>query len=142
MIARVGREAADALAAIHAEAFARGWSAVEFAALLQNPAMIAVADDDGRGFALASSAGGEAEILTLAVRPAARRAGLGARLVAAAGAIAHQNGAASMHLEVAEDNAPARALYRKLGFAPAASRRGYYAEGKVHAIVMSRALPL
>ncbi|MNE73850.1 ribosomal-protein-alanine N-acetyltransferase [compost metagenome] len=69
----------------------------------------------------------EAEILTLAVRPSARRSGLGARLVEAAVVRAAALGAERMFLEVAGDNAAARALYARAGFHEAGRRRGYYA---------------
>ena len=69
----------------------------------------------------------EAEILTLAVHPTARRRGIAARLTAQAAAAARSLGVVRLFLEVAEDNAPARALYAALGFQPAGRRRGYYA---------------
>jgi ribosomal-protein-alanine N-acetyltransferase len=92
---------------------------------------------------MAWSAAGEAEILTLAVAPRARRQGVGAALVDAAGAAALLRGAASMHLEVAEANAPARALYKKLGYAEAGRRDAYYEGegGSVDALVLKRNLP-
>lgn len=140
MIASVGAEAAARLAAIHAETFARPWSASEIATLLANPVAFALTTE--RGFVLAWAVGDEAEILTLAVAPDSRRAGLGAGLVAAAAAEALGRGARSMRLEVAADNAPARALYAKLGFAEAGARRGYYAENGADALVLVRKLPL
>lgn len=142
MIAAVNIEAAEALAAIHAEAFARGWSAAEFAKLLGNPNAFAFADAEGEGFVLGWAVAGEAEVLTLAVRPRSRRRGLGAALVAAALEAVERAGAHSLHLEVAQDNAPATALYAKLGFVAVGVRRNYYPDGGVNAIVMRRTLPL
>jgi ribosomal-protein-alanine N-acetyltransferase len=48
-----------------------------------------------------------------------------------------------MHLEVAEHNDAARALYAKLGYEEAGRRAAYYAGegGAVDAIVMRRTLP-
>ena len=80
MIVAAGLEAAESLATIHADAFARGWSAAEFAKLLSNPSAFALADVAGGGFVLGWTAAGEAEIVTLAVRPPSRRRGLGAAL--------------------------------------------------------------
>ena len=79
-----------------------------------------------------------AEILTLAVAPAARRRGIGAALVRAAAGLAAQGGADNLFLEVAQDNPAAQALYRSLGFAEAGRRAGYYAraEGRIDALVM------
>lgn len=115
----------ETLAAIHAEAFDAPWDAAAFRALLDQPGVIARAEADG--FILIRVVADEAEILTLAVRPAARRQGIAARLTAEAAAAAQSLGAARLFLEVAEDNAPARALYAALGFQPAGRRRGYYA---------------
>jgi|CXWL01.1.fsa_nt_gi ribosomal-protein-alanine N-acetyltransferase len=140
MIAAVGVEAAEALAAIHAEAFARGWSAAEIAGLLSNPGAFAFAEAAGDGFVLGWAAGGEAEIVTLAVRPPARRRGLGAALVAAAIEVARGGGAERLHLEVAENNVAALGLYGKLGFGAVGSRPNYYSEGRVNAVVMRRGL--
>lgn len=113
------------LAAIHAEAFDAPWSAAALAELLVSPGVFAVAEDDG--FILIRVVADEAEILTLAVRPTARRAGLGARLVEAATVRAAALGAERMFLEVADSNAAARALYARSGFVEMGRRRGYYA---------------
>ena len=114
-----------ALAAIHAEAFDAPWDAASLTALLASPGVFAVEEADG--FILIRVVADEAEILTLAVRPEARRSGLGARLVEAAMVRAAALGAERMFLEVAEDNVAARALYTRAGFVEAGRRRGYYA---------------
>ena len=115
----------EALAAIHAEAFETPWDAASLSALLASPGVFVVAEADG--FILIRVVADEAEILTLAVRTPARRGGLGARLVEAAVVRAAALGAERMFLEVAEDNAAARALYARAGFHEAGRRRGYYA---------------
>jgi ribosomal-protein-alanine N-acetyltransferase len=61
------------------------------------------------------------------VRPAARRSGLGGRLVGEGVLAAAARGAGRVFLEVAEDNAAARALYARAGFVEAGRRPGYYA---------------
>ena len=117
------------LASIHAEAFAGAhdtpWSAAAFADLLDQAGVFAVESPDG--FILMRTVADEAEILTLAVRPGARRAGLGARLVGEGALAAAARGAVRVFLEVAEDNAAARALYARAGFVEAGRRTGYYA---------------
>jgi ribosomal-protein-alanine N-acetyltransferase len=144
MIEAVGIDSAALLAALHARAFERPWSAAEVAKLLDNAAVFAVLSKGSaaQGFAMAWAAAGDAELLTVAVVPEARRKGVGAALVTAAGAAALARGATQMHLEVAEDNAPARALYRKLGYEETGRRHGYYAaEGAaVDAVLMRRTL--
>jgi len=115
---------ASALAAIHAEAFSSPWDAPALDSLLGQAGVFAVHATDG--FILCRVVLDEAEILTLAVRPAARRAGLGAQLTRVAAEIAARAGAISLFLEVAEDNAGARALYARLGFVETGLRRNYY----------------
>ncbi len=94
---------------------------------------------DGRGgFVLARVAADEAEVLTLAVMPEARRAGLGRALMVAAMEAAVVRGAAAMLLEVAEGNGAARGLYAALGFSVVGRRRRYY--GAEDALVLRASL--
>jgi ribosomal-protein-alanine N-acetyltransferase len=168
MIEAVGAQAAELLAFLHARAFDKPWSAAEIAGLMENPAVFALVSRDApphdvapsdaapndhgandrtpnpaKGFVLAWAAAGDAELLTVAVIPEARRKGVAASLVSAASVTALVRGAASMHLEVAQDNLAARALYAKLGYEEAGRRHAYYAGegGFVDAIVMKRTLP-
>jgi [ribosomal protein S18]-alanine N-acetyltransferase len=134
-------DVAQALAAIHAEAFDAPWPAEAFAALLAQPGVMLEATPDG--FVLMQAAADEAEILTLAVRPAARRKGVATALVEMAARRAELAGAGRLFLEVAEDNVAARALYARLGFEPAGRRPRYYArpEGPaVDALLLARNL--
>lgn len=119
---------AEALAAIHAEAFDPPWDADSFRTLLGRPGVFAGVEADG--FILIRVVADEAEILTLAVRPAARRRGVAARLTAQATAQARALGATRLFLEVADDNVAARGLYAALGFETAGLRRGYYRRAK------------
>ncbi|WP_332640221.1 GNAT family N-acetyltransferase [Brevundimonas sp.] len=118
-------EAAARLAALHAEAFDAPWDAAAFDSLLGQAGVHLAESPDG--FILMRTAADEAEILTLAVRPGARRRGLGAELVARGAAEAAARGATRLFLEVADDNAAARALYARAGFAEAGRRPRYYA---------------
>ena len=92
------------------------------------------------GFILARAAGGEAEILTLAVAPAVRGQGLGRALLAAAARHAQTLGAANMFLEVGVDNPPALALYAGQGFVRVGQRKAYYGGGD--ALILKAQLPL
>ncbi|CAL1690063.1 [Ribosomal protein S18]-alanine N-acetyltransferase [Brevundimonas subvibrioides] len=115
----------EALAALHAEAFDAPWSTRAFADLLAGPGVLLEVERDG--FVLVQVAADDAEILTLAVRPDARRGGVASRLLAAVTRRAAAAGATRLFLEVAEDNGAARALYDRLGFEPAGRRPRYYA---------------
>lgn len=131
------------LAAIHARCFPDPWSAKAIDDLLATPGCFAFASPEG--FVLAREAAGEAEILTLAVLPEARRGGAGTTLVREAASHAHKRGAEVLFLEVAAENLAARTLYKRLGFAETARRRGYYTAGREapeDALVLRADLPL
>jgi ribosomal-protein-alanine N-acetyltransferase len=125
------------LATLHAACFPDPWDAAAISALLVAPGSFAYAHEDG--FVLARAAGGEAEILTLAVAPAARGRGLGRRLLQAAITKARDLGAETMFLEVGTENPAALALYAGLGFAKVGTRKGYYGGGD--ALVLRLPLP-
>ena len=136
----------DMLAALHATSFSDAWSAEWIGKLMVQPGTFAcLASGESDGFVLVRAAGGEAEVLTLAVTPAARRRGIGSALVVAAAHQAHKMGAQTLFLEVGEANLPAKLLYARLGFREVARRRGYYAKpdrGNEDAQVLSVELPL
>lgn len=125
---------------LHASAFppADRWGPDALAMLLAMPGTFAQHIPDV-GFVLARIVADEAEILTLAVVPEARRQGHGAVLLAAAMARAAAQGARVMFLEVAEGNAAARALYAAAGFAAVGRRQRYYPDGS-DALVLRRAV--
>jgi ribosomal-protein-alanine N-acetyltransferase len=126
------------LAALHAGSFPDPWDARAIRELFAGPGVFAFFGPDG--FILARAAGGEAEILTLAVAPQARRRGLGRLLIGMAARHARELGADSLFLEVAADNIAAQALYRGVGFAAVGRRKAYY--GGQDADVLKVMLPL
>lgn len=113
------------LADIHARAIAPAWAEAAFRDLLGQPGVWAETEADG--FILMRQAGDEAEVLTLAVLPEARRRGRGLALMQAALATCRDRGVNQVFLEVAADNAAAQALYRAVGMVESGRRRGYYA---------------
>ena len=140
------REDASALADLHAGAFDEPWSADDIVRFAEDRGGFALAAEEGdgalAGFILCRLIAGEAEVLTLAVRPAARRRGVGRALLEAALALS-QPSASAMFLEVAADNPGAVALYRQAGFEVVGRRAGYYgrpAAPSIDAFVMRRAL--
>ncbi|MDD9716984.1 ribosomal protein S18-alanine N-acetyltransferase [Dinoroseobacter sp. PD6] len=114
------------MATLHAACFTtpRPWSEAEITETLARPGSFTITAP--HGFALAQVAGPEAELLTLAVAPAARRQGIACALMARFHATARARGAQEAFLEVAADNTAARALYARLGYAQAGRRKGYY----------------
>ncbi len=128
------------MAAIHATSFPvpECWSADAFARHLALPGVFGLLDAVG-AMVLARVAADEAEILTLAVAPPARRAGRATALLRAAEQCAAAAGAHAMYLEVATDNRPGRALYEAAGYREVGARRGYYGDG-TDALVLTRVL--
>ncbi len=131
---------AAAMASLHASAFPPRdrWGAAAFELQLGLHGAFGWIAPAG-GMILARAMADEAEVLTFAVDPAARRQGIGRALLEQAMATARQRGAQSMFLEVAASNAPAQALYAASGFAVVGRRSGYY-PGGVDALVLRRTL--
>ena len=116
----------EALAAIAAAAYAHAtpWSARDFAEALALPrTLLATADT---AFVLGQVIADEAEILALATRPEAQRTGAASRALEDFETQARNRGATEVFLEVAEDNAPARAFYTRHGYGVTGRRKGYY----------------
>jgi len=135
-----------ALAEVHAAAFDEPWPAADISRFAADRGGFALAVEDEigavAGFILCRMMAGEAEVLTLAVRPAARRQGIARALLTAAMSLAEAS-ATAMFLEVAADNPGAVALYEQAGFERVGRRAGYYGRAEapsVDALVMRRAL--
>lgn len=134
----------EAMAALHELAFAgqgRAWSATEFLDLLSERHGFSVHVADG--FAIGRVVAGEAELLTIATHPDQRRQGIARHIMARFEDAAATRGATQSFLEVAQDNAAARALYEACGYAQVARRAGYYRrpDGRVvDALILSKPL--
>jgi ribosomal-protein-alanine N-acetyltransferase len=120
---------APLMAEIHKRAFPprEVWDEVALRQQLCLPGTFALVHS--AGFLLTRVVAGEAEILTFAVVPAAQRQGLGRALLTRALCDLAGLGAATIYLEVAEHNHPARALYASAGAATIGRRRAYYPDG-------------
>ena len=132
---------AEEMAALYASAFpgSRPWSPEEIADLAAPPGFAVTAP---AGFALGRAVADEAELVTIAVDPDARRQGAGRALLARFEAEARARNATTAFLEVAEDNAPARALYAAAGWRETGRRKGYYARptGAADALTLAKTL--
>ncbi len=122
-----------AAAELHGLAFTpfgeRAWTRQELAELLASPGTrgaLLDGDDGAIGFVLWRAVLDEAELLTIAVHPTARRRGAGRVLLDAAIAGAREAGAGVLLLEVGEDNPAARGLYDSTGFSTVGRRSAYY----------------
>jgi ribosomal-protein-alanine N-acetyltransferase len=142
IIRPLSRDDAAAAAVCHAASFAKAWDANAIAAHIDKDLALGAFNPDLCGFVILSHAADQAEIITLAVLPALRRAGLARGLVDAAFKALKQRGAAVVFLEVAEDNQAAIGLYRASGFVPMGRRPAYYkrAGGRVAALTYRKNL--
>ena len=86
------------------------------------------------------AAGGQADVLTLAVAQEHWGEGIGSALLTALLAEARRRGCAEVFLEVRVDNPRAQALYRRYGFGEVGIRKGYYQPSGADALVMRRDL--
>ena len=136
-IAPLGALDLDRAAALHAEAFTpfgeRVWTRQDLAELVALPGVAGLllqVNGHDAGFAVCQVAADEAELLTLAVRPAHRRRGGARQLLAAVIDHVRRRGARTLFLEVGVDNPAARRLYETRGFLPVGERRAYYQRGQ------------
>jgi len=118
----------SALAEIHRACFAQAWSEDALRDLLKSAGTLAFHATGG--FAMARIAADEAEILTIAVAPDARRKGIARTLLNETARQAGARGARTMFLEVSETNGAAIALYRRAGFREVGRRTSYYGPGE------------
>jgi Fur family transcriptional regulator, ferric uptake regulator len=138
-----GLQHAGALARLHATLFEAAWDADTFKELMAFPGSLAFAAGpsvvggvvggvagslrkEPWGLILGRVVVDEAEILTLGVAESRRRLGIAGRLIDKLCQAASKRGAQRLHLEVAESNSAARALYAGVGFRELGRRRGYY----------------
>jgi ribosomal-protein-alanine N-acetyltransferase len=94
-----------------------------------------------QGFLVARAVESEWEIENIAISGAARRRGLGTRLVGEFLDYARKQGAEAVFLEVRESNQAARALYEKWAFEESGRRIRYYHEPEEDAILYRLCFP-
>jgi ribosomal-protein-alanine N-acetyltransferase len=78
----------------------------------------------------------EAHITTIATAPIYKRAGVASALIIDGVRTLLLSGVKHLSLEVAANNEPAQALYRRFGFAPVGVRKNYYPVTGEDALVM------
>lgn len=103
--------------------------------------VLASKDPDGNltGVATFQTVAEVTDLHRVMVRPDVRGRGVAVALLRAGIEWAEAMGAEQMVLEVEQNNEPALALYRKMGFEPLSKRSHYYGEGR-HALVMVKSL--
>ena len=130
--------------AVEGRAYTHPWSEGIFRDCLRAGYSAWVVEDEGRviAYGLMSVAAGESHILNVCVHPDHQGEGLGRRLMDHLLALAADYGASMALLEVRPSNAPARALYQRLGFNEIGTRPNYYPDGDARedALVLARQL--
>jgi ribosomal protein S18 acetylase RimI-like enzyme len=92
------------------------------------------------GLAGVSVEDGEADLVSMWVRPSARGLGVGEALVEAAATWATAHGFGALYLWVTESNGPARRLYERCEFTPTGERQPLPSDPTLPEMRMSRAL--
>lgn len=142
----VGAGEAELLAAIHAECFPNYWDREAFTDFFSVKGTFALLAELGQelvGMVVVRPQHEQADILTLAVRPAWRRGGVARQMLAQALEKAREFGAQELFLEVEEGNQAAIGLYENAGFSHAGRRKLYYRQRDgtyTDALVMRRKL--
>jgi len=99
-------------------------------------------DDEVVGYAVMLCVLDETHLLNLSVLRVHQNCGVGRRLLAMLVEISRDHGATQMFLEVRPSNAPALALYKRVGFTLVGRRSNYYPaeNGREDALLMRLAL--
>jgi ribosomal-protein-alanine N-acetyltransferase len=146
VVRRIGAERAEECEALHGASFAFGWSKIDFESYLTDPNVVAdgAVTEGARsrlgGFILSRLLPPDAEVLTFAVDPARRGAGVGRMILDRHLENLERGGGRLVFLEVADDNEAALKLYRRAGFREIGRRENYYqrADGSKRAAVNLR----
>ena len=121
-------EVMKVMKAAFGDSYGEAWTRSQCAGILPMDGVklvVADGDPDLLGFALYRTIFQDAELLLLAVSPAAQGHGIGRKLLGQFIDDAKKKGASKIHLEVRDGN-PATRFYEAAGFAPAGRRRNYY----------------
>ena len=144
--ARRGPSTMATATARFSETIGEGWTRSQCAGILPLSGVVLrlARDEQGavRGFSLLRTVADEAELLLLAVAPAARGRGVGGALLDDFIEHGRRQGARRLHLEVRDGN-PAVAMYQAFGFRAEGRRPKYYSgqDGSQHdALTMARQL--
>jgi len=119
------------------------WTEAHYADLIARPdAVVLVAEvrGDPIGYVAAAGVTPESEVENIVVHLDYLRRGIAHALLEELLERLRRAGAKRLHLEVRDSNAPARALYRSLGFTEVGRRSAYYSGPTEDAVLLSLAL--
>lgn len=129
------------IAALERVCFSDPWSEKSILSELENPLSCWLVAMDGErlaGYVGSQTVLGETDMMNLAVDPDYRRKGLGKGLILSLIEALRQRESRCLTLEVRDSNAPARALYEKLGFQEIGRRRNYYRNPREDALIYKK----
>ena len=129
------------VAALEKECFSDPWSQRSVASELENPlALWLVWEEDGKvlGYIGSQTVLDETDMMNVAVSAQARRRGIAQALVEDLCDRLRQRGSQCLTLEVRASNAPAIALYEKLGFRQVGRRPNYYSHPKEDGLILRK----
>ena len=121
--------------------FSDPWSEASIASELSNPLscwLVALEGERLAGYIGSQTVMGETDMMNVAVAPDYRRQGVGEKLILTLVDILKAQGSHWLMLEVRQSNAPARALYEKLGFAEVGRRKNYYSKPREDALILRK----
>lgn len=140
-IEKMNQSHVSSVAELEKICFSDPWSENSVASELNNKLSLwLVAVEEGRvaGYIGSQTCGDETDMMNVAVHPGFRRLGFAETLV---NALVEELKAVKSHcltLEVRSSNAPAIALYEKLGFSEIGRRKNYYRNPREDAIIMRK----
>ena len=121
--------------------FADPWSEMSIASELRSIWsywVVAVRDNEVVGYIGSQSSIDESDVMNVAVHPDWRRQGIAEQLIENLIGELKNRGSKALMLEVRASNAPAIALYEKLGFRQVGLRKNYYRNPKEDALILRK----
>lgn len=100
--------------------------------------LVAVEGDQVVGYIGSQSSIDESDVMNVAVHPDWRRRGIAEKMIDSLIAALKNRGTHSLTLEVRASNAPAIALYHKMGFVQVGCRKNYYRNPKEDALILRK----
>lgn len=140
-IVRMSISDVPAVAELERKCFSDPWSERSVAAELENPLSLWLVALLGRtvvGYVGSQSVMEQADMMNIAVNPDYRRRGIAESLIERLVAELNDKQVSSLTLEVRASNAPAIALYRKLGFSQVGKRPNYYRNPREDALILRK----
>lgn len=129
------------IAALEKLCFSDPWSEKSVASELNNPLslwLVAMEGETVMGYIGSQSVLGESDMMNVAVHPDFRRRGVAEELITELIRGLGEKGNHCLSLEVRVSNAPAIALYEKLGFSQVGLRKNYYRNPREDGLILRK----